>query len=491
MIDKLRALTSDTLIYGMSTILGRFLTFLLTPIYTNYLTKAELGETAYLYSLIAFVNIIYGFGLDSAFFKFFDKHQSEKTQRVFSAAFGLIFIVSGVLTLLITVSSTSCAVVLDVWSRPQGMGDIVALAAWIAFYDALTVIPYSALRMERKAKRFAVTKFAVIVINVIANLILVVVMKQGIMGVFISGLISSIVGLLLVTPEIAAFLRTELDKPLLRAMLAFGLPTIPSGFAAMMLQVIDRPIMQMMSGADEVGMYQANFRLALPMMMAVTMFEYAWKPFFLSHSSAHEARVLFPRILTYFTGVCSVIFLATALFMEYVVTMPFIGGRFINPAYWSGLGIIPIILLAYFCLGIYTHLTAGIYIRKRTTYLPVATGVAAGAKVLLNLALVPFFGMWGAAWATVAAYGVSAFLLCRMSVRIFPVQYEWMRVLVIVGLTMIVFFVVTIFTAHTSLLVALSARAVSVFVPALVFLLFFLHADEHAGLHRFVRTFSR
>ncbi len=396
----------------------------------------------------------------------------------------MILAVSGCITLLITMTNTTCASLLDVWSRKAGMGDIVAIAAWIAFYDALTVIPYAALRMARKARRFAMTKFAVIVVNVIANLVLVVGMKQGIMGVFIAGMISSIVGVFLVAPEIAQFLRTRFDTSLLREMLAFGLPTIPSGFAAMMLQVIDRPIMQLMAGADEVGMYQANFRLALPMMMMVTMFEYAWKPFFLSHSSGKEARTLFPRVLTYFTVACSLVFLSTSLLMEYVVRMPFVGGRFINPIYWSGLGIIPIILLAYFCLGIYTNLTAGIYIRKRTKYLPIATGVAAGVKVVLNLALIPLIGMWGAAWATVAAYGISAFLLCRMAVKIFPIQYEWRRMLILIALTATTFVVANWLTLSLSISVAIALRILFVFVPLIIFALLFLDDDERNALVR-------
>jgi O-antigen/teichoic acid export membrane protein len=491
MIEKLRSLTSDTLVYGMSTILGRFLTFLLTPIYTNYLSKAELGETAYLYSLIAFVNILYGFGLDSAFFKFYDKDNRSTTERVFSVAFVMILAVSGAITLLITATSTTCAQALDVWSRKAGMGDVVAIAGWIAFYDALTVIPYAALRMARKARRFAMTKFAVIVINVIANLVLVVGMKQGIMGVFVAGMISSIAGVLLVAPEIAQYLRTEFDKPLLRDMLTFGLPTIPAGFAAMMLQVIDRPIMQLVAGADEVGLYQANFRLALPMMMMVTMFEYAWKPFFLSHSSPQEARTLFPRVMTYFTVVCSVVFLATSLLMEYVVTMPFIGGRFINPAYWSGLGIIPIVLFAYFFLGLYTNLTAGIYIRKRTAYLPIATGTAAGVKVLFNLALVPLIGMWGAAWATVVAYGVSAFMLCRLSLKIFPLQYEWRRIFALVLITALVFVAATMLTKNMSVLVAIALRSACVLVPVMIFSLFFLQPDERVLFQRLWKKIQR
>jgi O-antigen/teichoic acid export membrane protein len=231
-------------------------------------------------------------------------------------------------------------------------------------------------------------------------------------------------------------------KPLLKDMLAFGLPTVPSNFSSIMVQVADRPIMLMLTSASVVGMYQTNFRLAIPMMMFVTVFEYAWKPFYLNHRDDPGAKEIFARVFTVFTAVCGVIFLLTVFFIEYVVSMPFPGGRgrFINPEYWEGMTIIPIVMIAYFFNGVFINMAAGLHIQKRTAFFPVATGIAAVISVAATWLLVPIYGLEGAAWAKVVAYLVSAIILYVFVQRIYPMKYEWGKVLAIILLCTAVWF---------------------------------------------------
>ncbi|MBC8125239.1 MAG: polysaccharide biosynthesis C-terminal domain-containing protein [Candidatus Kapabacteria bacterium] len=215
---------------------------------------------------------------------------------------------------------------------------------------------------------------------------------------------------------------------LLRDMLRFGVPTLPSSFSAIMVQVADRPIMLMLTGSAMVGMYQTNFRLAIPMMMFVQVFEYAWKPFYLSHRNDPDARQLFARVFTLFTIVCGAVFLATSLFMPFLVQMPFIGGRFINPLYWSGLDIIPVVMFAYYFNGVFINLAAGFHIEKRTSFFPLATATAAIVSVAATWFLVPQYGIMGAAWAKVAAYIAGAAILYISLLRVYPVPYDLLRV---------------------------------------------------------------
>jgi O-antigen/teichoic acid export membrane protein len=223
-------------------------------------------------------------------------------------------------------------------------------------------------------------------------------------------------------------------------MLAFGLPTVPSNFSSIMVQVADRPIMLMLTSASVVGMYQTNFRLAIPMMMFVTVFEYAWKPFYLNHRDEPGAKDLFARVFTVFTAVCGAIFLITTFFIEYVVRMPFIGGRFINPEYWDGMTIIPIVMIAYFFNGVFINMAAGLHIQKRTGFFPIATGIAAVISVAATWVLVPIYGLEGAAWAKVVAYLVSAVILYVFVQRIYPMKYEWGKVLAIILLCAAIWF---------------------------------------------------
>jgi O-antigen/teichoic acid export membrane protein len=224
---------------------------------------------------------------------------------------------------------------------------------------------------------------------------------------------------------------------LLRDMWRFGLPTLPSAFSAIMLQVSDRPIMRALMDANAVGIYQTNFRLGIPMMLAVSVFEQAWKPFYLREAGSKQARTLFPKVLTYFTVVCAMIFLSVTLFIEYAVRMPFVGGQLVNPKYLSGLGVIPFVMLGYYCNGVFTNLAAGAYIRKRTKYLPAATGLAAAVSVGMNFLLIPRMGMMGAAVAMCSAYFVSAVFMYRMMIvrRVYPLRYEWSRIAGILSIT--------------------------------------------------------
>jgi O-antigen/teichoic acid export membrane protein len=445
---QLRSLASDTIVYGVSTIIGRFLTFLLTPLYTNYVTKSELGDTAYLYSLIAFVNVVYSCGFDSAFFRFFsvesagrDGEQrgaqtpSEKNRSVFAHSFMGVAVVSVTGTFLICLAPEAYASGLAL----EASGIILVYAALIALFDALALVPFAALRMESRARRFALLKLAIITVNVSANLYFVVLEKMGIRGIFLSGLLSSFVGLALVTPDIARYVlggKIVFDAALFRELWRFGLPTVPAAFSAIMLQVADRPILKIFVDSASVGLYQANYRLGIPMMMAVTVFEYAWKPFYLretARSAATKAErrarsAMLASVLTYFVVGSAFVFLLGALLMEYIVRVPFIGGRFVNPAYWSGLAIVPIVMIAYFFNGLSVNFAVGVYIRKRTRYLPAITGGAALANVALNFALVPVYGPWGAAWATLGAYMVGAALMYRAAFRLYPLPYEWGRI---------------------------------------------------------------
>jgi O-antigen/teichoic acid export membrane protein len=477
-MSKLRSLASDTAIYGVSTIVQRFLTFLLTPFYTNYLAPAEFGEMTYLYALIPFANIVYSLGLDAAFFRFFQtsssqtNHVEAHNRRVFGSAFGAIASIAGVCTLGVVLLREQAA---------SGLrfhlvgGSIIALAACIAFFDVLALIPYAAMRMERRAKRFAGTKFIVVCLQVALNLALVAGAKMGVQGAIVANVISSLVGVVLVSPEIMRFLGGAaklFDRELFAEMWRFGLPTLPSAFSAMMLQVSDRPLMKLLLDDAAVGIYQANFRLGIPMMLMVTVFEQAWKPFYLREAGSREARTLFPRVLTYFTLAAALVFLVVALFIEYAVQMPFIGGRFMNPAYLSGLGVVPVVLVGYYFNGVFTNLAAAVYIRKRTKYLPLATGLAAAASVTLNLVLMPSLGMMGSAFAMAGAYFISALMMGCIALKIYPVRYEWRKILLLCGLVGITFIVARTMTQGMPVLPALFLRVCCVSMMIVILPLF-------------------
>lgn len=433
MAPSLRRLASDTVVYGVSTILQRFLTFLLTPLYSNHLTPSELGEVTAVFSVIAFVNIAYSLGMEPAFMRFHSNRNEGESSAAYANAVRTVVVLGSVMTLLTFVCAEQVAASRFLALGAEG-GILVRWACFIPLFDALVLIPFARLRMQQRPKRFAVLRLVSVVANVILNVVLLKWFSLGVHGVILAGVISSLVVVLLMSPDILQGLRTKAEVSVWRNMVRFGLPTVPASLSTILVQVADRPLLLMMAGSATVGLFQTNFRLALPMMMMVTVFEYAWKPFYLNHRDEDGASVLFARVLTLFTVACGCVFLLTALLMPSVVAIPVGGGTFINERYWQGLSVVPITLLAFYLNGVFTNLAAGFHIAKRTGIFPIAMGLAAAINVIGTLVLVQPFGLDGAAWAKVAAYGASVAVLVVKLPSVYEIHYKWSHVAIAVVL---------------------------------------------------------
>jgi O-antigen/teichoic acid export membrane protein len=226
--------------------------------------------------------------------------------------------------------------------------------------------------------------------------------------------------------------------PLFRQLLRFGLPYIPAGLAGIAIQVIDRPILKALTDDATVGIYQANYRLGIIMMLCVSMFDYAWRPFFLTQAKEEHARELFARIFTYFMGALLFVFIAVSLLVHDLVRVELFGAYFFNPAYWDGVMIVPWILLAYVFTGAYVNFVVGVNIEKKTQYLPYVTGAGAAVNVGANYLLIPSFGMMGAAYATLLSYVVMAVGMYLASQRFYRVEYEWKKIVRMATITVVV-----------------------------------------------------
>ncbi|MFA7627366.1 MAG: polysaccharide biosynthesis C-terminal domain-containing protein [Candidatus Kapaibacterium sp.] len=439
MYSQIKKLGSETLIYGFATVFGRFLNFLLTPMYSNLLVGPEYEFVIYIYTLLAFVNVLYSFGMESSFFRFYTKDNLQQAKKVFTISFYTINVLSLLFTFIFLFSSDFIAesIAPDLISAPE----LIKLAVFIPLLDALILVPMGYLRMTNQAKKFAAIRFLMIFLTVILNFALLMGFNLQAKGVLLAQLITSFLAVLYILPIIFRHFLKEFDPKLLSRMLKFGLPTLPASLAAIILQVADRPILaELTDSYKEIVTYQVNYRLGIPMMIFVTVFEYAWKPFYLTNYTQPDARNLFARIFTYFTLIAALIFVLITMFIQHIVMIPGIGGKyFINPEYWSGLHIIPIILIAYYFNGVFTNMSAGILIEKKTAYLPLAVGTAAVVNIALNFILIPIMGYTGAAWATLAAYLVSALIIYYVSYQVYPVNYEWSRILKIIVAAGIIF----------------------------------------------------
>lgn len=441
MLDKIKSLSKDTMIYGTSTIVGRFLNFLLVPIYTNIFLPGEFGIIANVYAYIAILNVFFTIGLESGYFKFASTLEVGSKKENFSHPFLGIFINGLILSLVLFVFSSNFTYFFQI---DVNRNILLKYTAIILFFDAIVVVPFAYLRLQHKPKQFAAIKMLNIIINVVFNLIFLLVFRFGIESVFYSNLISSIFTFLLLTPVILKNITFSFNKLLFIELIKFSLPYIPAGISSNIIQVINRPILTALTNESTVGIFQANYKLGILMMLFVSMFEFAWRPFFLQNAKEANAKEIYSKVMTIFIIVASFIFMTLSLFIDNIAQfkLPF-KGYLIGKAYWGGLYIVPIILLSYFFYGIYINLMAGIYIEKKTKYLPYITGLAAFINIVFNLLLIPKINMMGCAIATLLSYITMVIGLYIVSQKYYYIKYEYKKIIMIF-LSLLLFYIIFI-----------------------------------------------
>lgn len=421
MLTKIKELFKDTAVYGISTIIGRFLGFILVPFYTHYLSEADFGIYSNIYAYIAFFNIIYIYGMDAAFLKYSSIAESDKKKDVFSTAYWIVFLTSFFLSAIIIVFKTPFVFLMQV---PNKYNYFIWYVVFILFFDTLVLVPFANLRLKRKAGTFVFIKMSFIIINIALILVFILKYKYGIDAIFLSNLLASFITFLMVLPEILRNIKFKIDKTELKKMLKFGLPYLPASLSATVVQVIDRPILTAITNDAVVGIYTANYKLGIFMMLFVSMFQYAWQPFFLLNAKEKNAKEIFSKILTLFVLAASIIWVIVTLFVDNFAKLKIGHSTIIAEPYWSGLTIVPIILLAYVFHGMYVNFNAGIYIEEKTKYLPYITFLGAAINILANLILIPFFSLFGAAVATLLSYLAMSVSIYFTTQKFYKINYE-------------------------------------------------------------------
>lgn len=422
MISKIKSLSKDTLIYGTGTMVARFLNFLLVPFYTNFIPPAEYGVISNIFAYIAILNVFFSLGLESGFFRFSAFLEVGDKKENFSIPFFTVAINSLLLSSIIFFVPGLFA---PIFSVTEANYDLIKYTALILFFDAIVLVPFANLRLNKKPVKFSVIKIINIIVNVVMNILLIVVFKFGIEAILISNLAASIITFLVLLPEIIPNIKLKFNRKLFDELIKFSLPYIPAGISANIIQVINRPLMLYLTDESTTGIFTANYKLGIIMMIFVTMFDFAWRPFFLNNAKDPEAKKLFSKVTTLFVVTGSLICLITSVFLNDIILI-------FGSSYRTGQYIVPVILLAYLFNGIYVNLMPGIYFKKKTKYLPYITGVAAIANVICNLLLIPHFNMMGAAISTLISYVIMAVCLYFVSQKYYKIDYEKGKILFLI-----------------------------------------------------------
>lgn len=432
---KLQRLGSESLVYGLSTIVGRLLSFILQPYYAHHFDPAQNGVQSVVYSYIPIVSIALYLGMDVAYMRnaasVKDAALAER-QRMFTMSLGAVAILGG--------SLTAIALAATPWLAPATRLDALSFQCMvlIGYSDALLAVPYAHLRMSGQAIRYAVLRLLFVAISLALNVVLIGQLRWGVTGIFLANIIANGVVLLLLGPLIARMVRPSLlTSAPWRSLWLYALPLIPATLAIMVVENGDRIVLNYipehaaqlvyhMSSKDVVGIYSFNYKLGVAMLLVVQMFRLAWVPFSLQHARQAGAPQLFSRALTALMLVCALVFLGVSVLLPVAVEIPAIHG-YVKPDYWLGLPIVPVILVGYVFSGVYAVVTAGLYVERRTNVLAWIAAAGGLLNILICLVAAPRWGMVSVAWATPAAYALMSALGAWQSNRVFPVPYEWRR----------------------------------------------------------------
>lgn len=432
---KLKRLGSESLIYGLSSVVGRFLSYALQFLYVAYFTPAQNGVQSAVYTYAPILSIVFLWGMDVAYMRgaaaVKDGPLSER-QRAFSMSFAIVAVLGAVAMLAGFAASPWLAEALNL---PRA-GLLYLLG--IIYTDALIAVPYAHLRMSGRAKRYAVLRLLFVGVSIVLNIVLIVVLRWGVEAIFLANLLANLVVLALFAGEIGRLFRPTLLRGVKwRPLWAYALPIMPAMFAVMIVENGDRLVLNWLPEAvaqqvygtstkDVLGIYNFNYKLGVAMLLVAQMFRMAWTPFSLQHGRDPDAPRLFARVMTAVMLVCATAFLGLALLVPSLAGIPAIHRWPQSPAYWHGLPIIPVILLGYVFSAMYAVVTAGLYIEKKTKVLPWIAG--AGAAVNIAICIVAArHSMVALAWATPASYALMAALGAWQSHKVYPVPFEWIR----------------------------------------------------------------
>ncbi len=483
MLQHIKNLARHSSVYTVSTFVQRALGFVMLPIYTDptYLaSRSEYGDLTLIYTFTAFMTIIYLYGMDAAILRYFFLGRYRREQ-VYSTGFWAVLGNALLLSSLIFLSAPQLATLILGGAQYQ---TFIRLTAIVLFFDSVGNLPYLVLRAEEKSLHYSAFRIGRFLLELILNFVFVVFLKMGVLGILYAVIIASVVNLLALIPFQKQYLRFSFDRSVFKTLLLFGLPMIPNGVAYLTVEMSDKFLMRFLLNKDLLGLYSASYKFGSILLLVVIAFRNAWQPFFLKISKEANAKQIYARVLTYFTLAGAFLVVGASFFVEYLVKIPLGTNRYImNRLYWDGIKIIPIVLTAYLFYGIYVNLTVGFYIKKKTQWMVLFTGLAALTNVGSNFYLMPHYGIMGAAVATLLSYLVMALTIFVANQKIYPIRYEYVRVAFVLGYLTAMLVLFYLFSPAWYWRVV-----ILILSPLLFYWLRFFRQEERAYLRHIVNT---
>lgn len=443
-MNPLKRLFKQTFIYGLATVMPRVLSFLLVPLYTSVMDPETYGEISVIFSWFAIFNVVLAYGMETAFFRFFNKYDDK--QKVISTSLISLLLSSLVFFAVAFIFKGTFASLIDV------QRSLVIYIILILVLDALAIVPFAWLRANERPLRYSIVKVVSVAINLLLNVFFLTMLpkmaqngealwtaiyKQDfqIEYVFIANVVSSGVAFVWVS-GIYFERRYRFDKLLWKEMLRYSLPIMLAGLAFTINEVFDRILLDYLLPEDiaksEIGKYSACYKLAVFMTLFGTAFRLGVEPFFFSHAKTENPKKAYAQITNYFVIMGSMIFLGVMVFIDPLKQL-----LVRDQAFWEALDVVPIILLASFCLGIYHNLSVWYKVTDRTKFGAYISSVGAIITLAINITLIPKIGYMASALATLAAYASMMFLSYHYGKKYYPIPYNMRKIVFYMSVSLV------------------------------------------------------
>lgn len=461
---NLKSLAKDTAIYGMSSIIGRFLNYLLVPLYTARISAASggYGVITNMYAYTALLLVILTYGMETTFFRYANK-TDEDPKKVYS-------------TVLIMVATTSLVFVALVFAFLQPLSNFMGYAnhpsyVWVMFVtvaiDAFQCIPFAYLRYKKRPIKFAALKLLFIVLNITMNLVYYLFMKGTEVGyAFYINLVCTGSITFCFWKELKGF-AGGFDKALMKRMLVYSWPILVLGIAGILNQTADKILFPYVyKGADahaQLGIYGAASKVAMIMAMITQAFRYAYEPFVFGKAKDKDNRSTYASAMKYFVVFTLLAFLCVVGYMDVL-------RHIIGHDYWPGLKVVPIVMAAEIMMGVYFNLSFWYKLIDKTIWGAYFSGVGCAVLIAINVIFVPRFGYMACAWAGFAGYGTAMALSYVVGQKKYPINYPVKSILLYVLLGAILFVAMTFSNRCLGTAMALSVNTllIAVYVVYLV-----------------------
>ncbi len=447
-MNPIKKLLGQTAIYGLPSILGRLLNYLLVPLHTKVIDPEKYGVVSELYAWVAFLIVILTFGMETSFFKFL--HDKEDREEVFRNSFLTVIGINIAFFAIMLFFNQNIA---DAMLYSDHNEYIIILIT-IVCIDAVTSLPLAKLRAEEKAGKFAAIQFTSIGVNILLNVILIGFVvdrsnpEEAVFFILIANLLSSLVKPVMLYKDFL-YLKWTYNVELAKEMFKYAAPLVIAGFAGIINETIDRILLKHVTHASgksieysmiQVGIYSACYKLAMLVTILLQAYRYAAEPFFFAQAKNQDKNKVYIKVMNYFIAMVCVVFLLVTLNID-------IFKHFISKeSYWVGLSVVPVLLLGNIFLGIYYNQSIWYKLSGQTKFGAYIAIGGASLTVIINLLFIPKYGYMACAWATMIVYGAQMVASYLLGQKYYPIKYNLRKFAVYLGSSLLLFWISTWFS---------------------------------------------